>query len=226
MEDKMKVLVEQMGFSRTEAKMALEDCNNDLRTEVGNLLSGKYAPPSYQGPPPIYEEASSSQVPTSSNNIYPTLESNRKENSNIASSNSPGLFSKLFYHNNAPPQESSNTDPTAPGLDRLANSKPPDLEIESQPPPYEKYDKNEKIRSWEKDSNVFHFDSRDSIITAAKEDVRLPSTQRDVDDARCDICYSILFPKNEDSFSQATSPEVIQHQGKVFTLSFLIDVHS
>ena len=43
----MDVLVKEMGFARSEATMAISDCNGNIELAVEKLLAGEYAPPPY-----------------------------------------------------------------------------------------------------------------------------------------------------------------------------------
>lgn len=46
-QNQIDVLVNEMGFARAEAAMAISDCDGNLQLAIDKLLAGEYAPPPY-----------------------------------------------------------------------------------------------------------------------------------------------------------------------------------
>ena len=146
-------LVNEMGFSRMEAQMALEESQGNIDVAIKKLSSGAYAPPPYA---PTNQSISASGP-------YPRIEKKNQENK-----------------------------PTAPSFSSLSRDLN-QIQIElpegtkQMPPPYEIIDKSQKVKAWEQEANVFHFDSP-TPSSAAHQNQPIYLQQGD----RCDVCFNIL----------------------------------
>jgi len=213
--NELHMLINEMGFNRIEAEMALQESRGDVNAAIGKLTSGTYAPPPYD---PVGIE----QTATASSNIS---EKNRvDEPSKLTFSN---LLADLKGSHKAPVVEDK---PTAPSFSNLSNDvNQIKLELpetaREMPPPYEVVDKSHKVKAWEKEANVFYFDAPSSRSSSSAS----PSTgaygggfnqfqsqsiylkQGD----RCDACYSLL----ETTEDVLTQNDKIYH-GKCFRKKF------
>lgn len=166
-------LVNDMGFNRMEASMALDETAGNMNDAIKNLLAGKYAPPPYQ-----QEYAAPELVKLSENNRIDNP--SKKKFSN--------LLADLRGKHKAPVV--NNDHPTAPSIVDLPNEfNKFDLPngVKELPPPYDIMDKTEKIKDWEKDLNVFYFDAPNNANKVMQSFSRDGTTED-----RCDACFNIL----------------------------------
>ena len=180
----MNTLVNEMGFNRIEAQMALEEAKGNISSAIEKLTSGQYAPPPYD---PIGETSPNLRGAT---NVSSIPENNRVDNpTELTFSN---IWADITGKHNAPVVEDK---PTAPSFFDLSN----DLnQVQIQlpetakmmPPPYQIVDKTQKVQNWEKDSNVFYFDDGQSNFKSSTDHGQSTSFLGNKD--RCDVCFNVL----------------------------------
>lgn len=165
----LEKLVNDMGFNRMEASMALDETAGNMNNAIKNLLAGKYAPPPYQ-----QEYAAPEFVKLSENNRID--DPSKKTFSN--------LLADLRGKHNAPVV---NDHPTAPSIvdlprNEFFNKFNLPNGVKEMPPPYEIVYKTEKIKDWEKGLDVFYNANK------ATQSLYRGGTTED----RCDACFNIL----------------------------------
>lgn len=174
-------LVNEMGFNRMEAQMALEESRGDINIATNKLTSGAYAPPPYA---PVSEKAA-----------YPSHQASIGEKNRIddpSKLNFSNVLGNITGKHNAPIVEDK---PSAPSFTSLTHDLQK-IQIElpegtkQMPPPYEVIDKSNKVKAWEKDANVFHFDCSQSSSSPSASRKEQPIYLQQGE--RCDVCFNIL----------------------------------
>ena len=174
-------LVNEMGFNRMEAQMALEESRGDINIATNKLTSGAYAPPPYA---PVSEKAA-----------YPSHQASIAEKNRIddpSKLNFSNVLGNITGKHNAPIVEDK---PSAPSFTSLTHDLQK-IQIElpegtkQMPPPYEVIDKSNKVKAWEKDANVFHFDCSQSSSSPSASRKEQPIYLQQGE--RCDVCFNIL----------------------------------
>lgn len=224
-EEYIDKLVDEMGFDRTQARMALVDCGGDVQKAIDKLLSGEYAPPPYeatasetqslprtqQHAPPAYE-STILQPQSSSSATSPLIPSN--ENTHELYPNVKDFFSDLLHRGKKP--DVVTEDPTAPPL--CSVDVPPgasaafpgfDRNIETKPPPYQKHETGRKIEQWEKEMNIVYISDLGERSSA---------------DERCPVCFNPLFGSPSAS-SWSGKEQFLSHRGKVFHSGCFLKKH-
>ena len=197
-------LVNEMGFSRVEAEMALKESQGKLDVAIEKLTSGAYAPPPYDA------QYTQKNQPSTSSGYYPKIEEKNRIDDPTKFTVSK-MLSDLKGKHNVPLVEDKPTAPSFSALSKDLNQIRIELPdgAKEMPPPYEVNDKTQKFKSWEQQSNVFHFDYQNtSSSTTAQQNQPIYLRQGD----RCDVCFNIL----------ESSENVLSQNKKVlYTLYFL-----
>lgn len=176
-------LVNEMGFSRMEAEIALKESQGNLDAAIEKLISGAYAPPPYA------QHAQANELSVAPADYPKIEEKNRIDNpTKFTFSN---LLDDLKGKHKAPLVEDNATAPSFSALSKELDHIRIELPdgAKEMPPPYEVNDKSQKFKSWEQQSNVFHFDFQNSSSSSRNhQDQPIYLRQGD----RCDVCFNIL----------------------------------
>jgi len=232
LDEKVNKLVLEMGFSRAEATMALNDSSGDVEMAVDKLLRGEYAPPPYTptgGPQGAHNaELLTSKVNTIDKPGEKYSFSSKKESESEVYPNMKNFFSGLTNRGKRPEVESE--DPTAPPLlvdlsgdDSSGVSPYRDVQQHMQqqqqqqgpsydqmrqhydmlPPPYQMMEKGNKIKDWEKQMEVTQFSGQTSD-GLSNPDFSASRSER------CPVCFNSVV-----SLSGGRE-DIVCHKGKIF----------
>jgi len=216
-EELISQLVTDMGFNRAEASMALDDTSGDLEKAVDKLLQGDYAPPPYtpsngaqfqpmctntRAETTVREEKSFDKP--GDNDLYPTMKN---------------FLSDLTGRSKRPEYDEEN--PSAPPLlvdlsdDRpegmsssFTDIRPQWQQFDTLPPPYEKFEKDSKIKNWEQEMSITHpSESTDFVDFSASRS------------ERCPVCFNAVVSVT------GGKEGIVCHRGKIFHQACFMKKH-
>lgn len=201
-------LVNEMGFDKAEASMALSDSQGDLNQAIEKLLAGEYAPPPYSENQQPHEQAEGGSL------VYHSKKSdlNYPEDNNSVGSRLINFFGDITQRKAKVPEVKEN--PTAPSfydLTEQLHSLP--STAKQMPPPYQIEEKQKKVSSWEEEFNVYQV----QLNNLAQQ----KSLMGPVFETRCDVCFSILKEREEDILSQNARVELNRFFLYIDTHTFL-----
>jgi len=214
-EEMVNKLVNDLGFNRTEATMALEDTLGDVDRAIDRLLQGDYAPPPYTSTSTTSDaegEHLTKHPHTNAQNEKSNCYSSKKQETNLYPS-MKNFLNALPGRSRRPEVEQE--DPTAPPLlvdlsdageqeptPSSSSSNTVQQQFDTLPPPYQKFKKDNKMRDWEQEMQISYYNEQSgtgdfSGFSASRSE-------------RCPVCFNAAVSEAGGSHG------IVCHKGQVF----------